>query len=135
MTLPGSLPFIDSEHSDFGAHGSVLQRTNQQLGTRAELTPLPCRSLPADDLLTVPQRGKGLALSSSSSLDATDLFLDIGFEASGEVRIVHSWGATLRVTAALVHYCRRQACITPRTLHALQATSSFSSPTSDASSR
>lgn len=76
------LPFDDS--SDLGPFGECLRR-----GRAAKCVLSAARNqnsiIALADSLTVPQRCPDLELTSSNSLDATELFLPLRFDSSGEV--------------------------------------------------
>ena len=73
MTLPGTLPLDGSDYSDFGKRPRPAGYSRAAVPPLGRL-PTPIPILCADDLLTVPQHANDFCLSSSSSLEATDLF-------------------------------------------------------------
>ena len=87
MSLPGTLPLDGSDYSDFGEcqRGARCTRAPNAPFRAPHSTKAP--DLRADDFLSVPQHGSDFALSTSSSLDVTDLFLgDLGGFEGSEVR-------------------------------------------------
>lgn len=94
LTLPGSLPFDNSDLSDFGERVAAHLQPTGRGASSGQMLNAPARSLRADDFLTVPQHCVDFSLSPTSSLDVTDLFLpDISFEGSAEVRLRGAWAA------------------------------------------
>ena len=132
LTLPGTLPL---DASDFGARPRPAGYLWAPMPPLGRLQP-PAPQSVAEDLLTVPQHANDFCLSSSSSLDATDLFL-VNFDGSEVGTDVHC--ALLRPKGVVFiptkTYVASAAPNPPPCPSCAQTTSSLSSPTSDAGSR